>query len=125
MKTQATKVREHPFFIRLSHWVNFIALVIMVTSGFRIYNASPIWDFKIPEAFTLGGWLGGGRQWHFFAMWVLAINGVAYVAYNMLTKHGRRTTLFNTTDVPGILPMILYYLRIRKDHPPQQKYNAL
>jgi thiosulfate reductase cytochrome b subunit len=97
----------------------------MVTSGFRIYNASPIWDFRIPEVLTLGGWLGGARLWHFFAMWVLAINGVAYVAYNILTKHGRQTTLLHPNDVPGILPMVLYYLRIRKDHPPQQKYNAL
>jgi thiosulfate reductase cytochrome b subunit len=77
MKTQTPGQREHPLFIRLSHWVNFIALTIMVTSGFRIYNASPVWDFKILEAFTPGGWLGGGRQWHFFAMCVLAINGVA------------------------------------------------
>lgn len=125
MKPQTSRQREHPLFIRLSHWVNFIALTIMVTSGLRIYNASPIWDFKIPEAFTFGGWLAGARQWHFFAMWVLAMNGVAYVAYNALTKHGRSTTLFNTGDVTGVLPMIMYYLRIRKEHPPQKKYNPL
>lgn len=125
MKTQVPRQREHPLFIRVSHWLNFVALAMMVTSGLRIYNASPIWDFKIPETFTLGGWLAGARQWHFFAMWVLAVNGVAYVAYNILTKHGRRTTLFNTADVPGIMPMILYYLRITKEHPPQQKYNPL
>jgi thiosulfate reductase cytochrome b subunit len=97
----------------------------MVTSGLRIYNASPIWDFKIPDSLTLGGWLAGARQWHFFGMWILVVNGVTYVAYNLLTKHGRHTTLFNGRDVPGIMPMILYYLRVRKEHPPYQKYNPL
>ncbi len=125
MKTQVSKRREHPLFIRLSHWLNFVALAIMVTSGLRIYNASPLWSFKIPDTLTLGGWLAGARQWHFFAMWILAVNGLSYVAYNILTKHGRRTTLFGKTDVTGVMPMILYYLRIRKVHPPQQKYNAL
>jgi thiosulfate reductase cytochrome b subunit len=47
------------------------------------------------------------------------------VAYNILSRHGRRTTLFSTSDVPGMFPMILYYLRIRKDHPPVRKYNPL
>lgn len=125
MKTQVSKQREHPLFIRLSHWLNFVALTIMVTSGLRIYNASPIWNFKIPETLTLGGWLAGARQWHFFAMWILAVNGITYVVYNILTRHGRRTTLFGKTDVAGVMPMILYYLRIGKTHPEQQKYNAL
>ncbi len=67
------KEYQHPFIIRVTHWINFIALGIMVTSGLRIYNASPIFDFKIPEAFTLGGWLAGARQWHFFAMWLFVV----------------------------------------------------
>jgi thiosulfate reductase cytochrome b subunit len=117
--------REHPLFVRVSHWINLIALVIMVTSGLRIYNASPIWEFTVPEAMTLGGWLAGARQWHFLGMWILAINGAAYVLYNMLTRHGRETTLFRRRDVGGLVPMILYYLRIRKGRPAQQKYNPL
>jgi thiosulfate reductase cytochrome b subunit len=64
-------------------------------------------------------------MWHFFGMWLFAINGVVYVLYNILTRHGRRTTIFGKSDVSGVLPMILYYLRIRKEHPPQKKYNAL
>jgi thiosulfate reductase cytochrome b subunit len=116
---------HHPFIIRATHWINFVALGIMVSSGLRIYNASPIFSFKIPADLTLGGWLGGARQWHFFAMWLFVLNGMIYVFYNIISSHGRRTTLFNSSDVGGVLPMILYYLRIRKDHPPQKKYNAL
>jgi len=125
MKTPARKEYHHPPLIRLTHWVNALALLIMITSGLRIYNASPLFGFTFPDAITFGGWLAGARMWHFFGMWLFAVNGVVYVLYNILSKHGRRTTLFRKSDVPGVFPMILYYLRIRKEHPPQQKYNAL
>ncbi|HTY58759.1 MAG TPA: cytochrome b/b6 domain-containing protein [Bacteroidota bacterium] len=116
---------QHPFLVRATHWVNVIALGIMLTSGLRIYNASPIWNFTIPDSLTLGGWLAGARMWHFFGMWLFALNGAAWFVYNLLTRHGRQTTFFRRKDVPGVLPMILYYLRIRKEHPPAGKYNPL
>jgi thiosulfate reductase cytochrome b subunit len=122
---KGNRVYQHPLIIRLTHWVNFIALGIMVTSGLRIYNASPIWSFRIPVDFTLGGWLAGARMWHFFGMWLFAVNGVAWVLYNIFSKHGRQTTIFRKGDFAGLLPMIQYYLRIRKEHPPTVKYNAL
>jgi thiosulfate reductase cytochrome b subunit len=64
-------------------------------------------------------------MWHFFGMWIFFINGMVWFFYNLLSKHGWRTTIFNKADLPGILPMIQYYLRIRKVHPPVKKYNAL
>jgi thiosulfate reductase cytochrome b subunit len=115
----------HPLIIRLTHWVNFIALGIMIASGLRIYNASPIWEFTIPASLTLGGWLGGARMWHFFGMWLFFLNGIVWVFYNILSRHGRNTTLFRTSDVGGLFPMIRYYLRVYKEHPPVRKYNAL
>ena len=124
MKT-VKKEYQHPFVIRATHWVNAIALGIMITSGLRIYNASPLWGFSIPGAMTLGGWLAGARMWHFFGMWLFAVNGTVWLAYNILSRHGRRTTLFRRNDAPGVLPMILYYLRIRREHPPAGKYNPL
>jgi thiosulfate reductase cytochrome b subunit len=125
MKSHLQKEYHHPVFIRITHWVNAVALLIMITSGWRIYNASPLFGFTLPADITFGGWLAGARMWHFFGMWLFAINGVVYVVYNMFTRHGRRTTIFRKSDVSGVLPMILYYLRIRKEHPPQKKYNAL
>ena len=119
------KTYQHPFIIRLTHWLNVIALGILVTSGLRIYNASPIWSFKIPVVLTFGGWLAGARQWHFFAMWLFVFNGVVWLLYNIFTRHGRRTTLFSPHDVDGVLPMIRYYLRIEKRSPALTKYNAL
>ena len=125
MKTEAQKEFHHPLLIRITHWLNAVALFIMITSGLKIYNAAPLFDFSIPVDFTLGGWLAGARQWHFFGMWIFVVNGVIYLLYNILSKHGRQTTLFRKPDVPGVLPMILYYLRIKKEHPPQGKYNPL
>jgi thiosulfate reductase cytochrome b subunit len=117
--------RLHPLIIRITHWLNFIALGIMVSSGMRIYNASPIFGFEFPSVLTLGGWLGGARQWHFFAMWIFVINGLLWWLYNAFSKHGRETTLFRRSDVKGVLPMIKFYLRIEKKHPKVKKYNAL
>lgn len=105
--------------------MNFLALGIMVLSGLRIYNASPVFPFRIPGDFTLGGWLAGARMWHFFGMWLFVVNGVVYALYNLLSRHGRKTTLFRASDAGGVLPMMLYYMRIRKEHPAQGKYNAL
>jgi len=120
------RVQHHPGVIRITHWVNFFALGIMVASGLRIYDASPVFPFSIPPPFTLGGWLAGARQWHFFAMWLFAANGAVWVLFNLASRHGRETTLFRPgRDARGVLPMMAYYLRIRKDHPRGGKYNAL
>jgi len=123
--SKPTKEFQHPLIIRCTHWINFLALGIMVTSGLRIYNASPLWDFYFPRNLTLGGWLAGARMWHFFGMWLFFINGAVWFFYNLFSRHGWRTTIFRRADFSGIVPMIQYYLRIRKQHPPTKKYNAL
>lgn len=75
----------HPIWLRATHWLNAIAVVIMAMSGWRIYNASPVFDFAIPNAITLGGWLGGAIQWHFAAMWLLVVNGLVYLTCNLIS----------------------------------------
>ena len=82
MSTEITKL-IHPLWLRLTHWLNVVAVVILTMSGWRIYNAAPIYDFVIPKGITLGGWLGGALQWHFAAMWLLAANGLIYLAGNV------------------------------------------
>ena len=125
MRTKPGKAYHHPFVIRATHWLNFAALVIMVSSGMRIFNASPLFNFHFPHWITLGGWLGGARMWHFAAMWLFVLNGIVFVTYNIISKHGRETTIFRPRDFGGLLPMIKYYLRISKTHPEVEKYNAL
>ena len=58
--------------MRITHWINALAILIMIGSGWQIYNASPLFDSLVfPKSITLGGWLAGALLWHFAAMWVL------------------------------------------------------
>ena len=76
---------SHPLWMRITHWLNALAVVIMVMSGWRIYDASPLFGFSFPVSITLGGWLGGALQWHFAAMWLLVFNGLLYLTLNILS----------------------------------------
>lgn len=89
----ATRATIHPLVVRLCHWVNLFAMLLMILSGWRIYNASPIFPFRFPGDITLGGWLAGALQWHFAAMWLLVVNGMAYVLYGAFSGHFRRSLL--------------------------------
>jgi thiosulfate reductase cytochrome b subunit len=84
----------HPIWVRIAHWVNAIAMLVMIGSGWEIYNASPLFGFlQFPRSITLGGWLAGALLWHFAAMWVLAINGIVYVALGLISGRFRRKLL--------------------------------
>jgi thiosulfate reductase cytochrome b subunit len=99
---QVSKVIVHPLTVRITHWLNALAMVIMIMSGWRIYNSDPIFPFSFPVALTLGGTvegsvdihnedgLAGALQWHFAGMWLLACNGLVYLAYGILSGHFRR-----------------------------------
>jgi thiosulfate reductase cytochrome b subunit len=83
----------HPGWVRVCHWVNALAILVMVGSGWQIYNASPLFGFTFPGSITLGGWLAGALLWHFAAMWVLVVNGIVYVTLGILTGRFRRKLL--------------------------------
>ena len=87
------KVVVHPLVVRITHWVSAFAIGCMVTSGWQIYDASPLLPFRFPAWSTLGGWLGGGIAWHLAAMWLLVGNAVIYFAYGLFGRHFRRTLL--------------------------------
>lgn len=80
----------HPATIRFLHWVWVYAIGCMVFSGWQIYNASPSLPFSFPRGTGLGSWLGGALAWHFSAMWLLAVDGMAYLAYGFISGHFRR-----------------------------------
>lgn len=89
--TEPASASIHPPMVRLFHWVNALAIVLMISSGWRIYNASPLFPFRFPDAITLGGWLAGALQWHFAAMWLLVVNLVFYIGYGIARGHFRRS----------------------------------
>ena len=80
----------HPTWVRITHWINAIAILVMIGSGWQIYNASPLFGFVFPRSVALGGWLGGAIQWHFAAMWVLVINGLVYLTLGFVSGRFRR-----------------------------------
>jgi len=83
----------HPAWVRVTHWINAVAMLVMIGSGWEIYNASPLFGFTFPRSITLGGWLAGALLWHFAAMWVLAVNGLIYIALGLLTGRFRHKFL--------------------------------
>jgi thiosulfate reductase cytochrome b subunit len=86
----------HPVWVRVTHWVNAVAMFVMIGSGWRIYDASPLFLFAFPPALTLGDGmdgLPGALLWHFAVMWLLVVNGVTYVALGVLTGRFRRKLL--------------------------------
>jgi thiosulfate reductase cytochrome b subunit len=80
----------HPRWVRVTHWINVVAMVVMIMSGWEIYNASPLFSFRFPREITLGGWLAGALLWHFAAMWLLAVNGLVYLVLGIVTGRFRR-----------------------------------
>jgi thiosulfate reductase cytochrome b subunit len=80
----------HPVWVRVTHWINVVAMTVMILSGWEIYNASPLFPFTFPRSITLGGWLAGALLWHFAAMWLLAVNGLVYLALGLATGRFRR-----------------------------------
>jgi thiosulfate reductase cytochrome b subunit len=87
------KPRIHPWPVRLTHWLNAFGMTCMFMSGWAIYNASPLFAFRFPPSFTVGGWLGGALAWHFAVMWLLFFNGLIYVLYGLFSRHFKRDLL--------------------------------
>jgi thiosulfate reductase cytochrome b subunit len=113
----------HPVWLRATHWLNALAVVVLATSGWRIYNASPLFDFKFAKGITLGGWLGGAIQWHFAAMWLLAANGLVYLLFNAGT--GRLARKFFPLSPRVFVADLLAALRGHLSHADPRHYNAV
>ncbi|MBI3063067.1 MAG: cytochrome b/b6 domain-containing protein [Deltaproteobacteria bacterium] len=173
----ANLVYRHNRITRLTHWINALALLILLMSGLQIFNAYPhlhwgskaepeeaffsiyaanedgeirgytqFLDWRVdttgflgvqntemgpfPRAFpswaTIPGyfWLAGGRRWHFFFAWLFALNGLLYFFYNLARGHVRKF-FFTPRDLSRLLPMALYYLRLRRESPQAGEYNPL
>lgn len=113
----------HPPWMRASHWLNAVAVLVMATSGWRIYNAAPFFDFRIPDELTFGGWLGGALQWHFAAMWLLVLNGLIYLALNV--SSGRLARKFFPLAFGDVWHDLRDALRGQLSHADPRRYNGL
>jgi Ni/Fe-hydrogenase b-type cytochrome subunit len=123
---------EHPFLVRLCHWINSVSLLVLIASGLQIFRAFPSFGPKIPEAdlvnipkqLTLGGWLGGALQWHFTFIWIYMITGALYIAYEIFSRNYRQV-LFMPRDIRGVWPMAKHYFFFGRKPELNEPYNPL
>jgi thiosulfate reductase cytochrome b subunit len=115
-----TKVIQ-PAWVRAMHWANAFAMILMIMSGWQIYNASPLFSFRFSPSVTLGGWLGGGLLWHFAAMWLLMVNGLLYLITGFATGRFRKKLLPITPA--GVVSDVKAALTFKLGHDDLSKYN--
>jgi thiosulfate reductase cytochrome b subunit len=114
----------HPLPVRIMHWTNAMAMLIMVGSGWQIYNDEVLFGWlHFPTWFTIGAGPQGALQWHFFAMWILGLNGLAYLTYGFWTGRFRRMLV--PIDPAEVLAELRKALRLQLDHADLTRYNAV
>jgi thiosulfate reductase cytochrome b subunit len=124
----------HSLVVRVTHWINALAMIIMIGSGWRIWNSDPIFGYYFPVWATIGGdsersqdlhnelGLASALQWHFAGMWLLVINGLVYFAYGLLSGHFRHA--FLPVSPRAFFRDFFAALRFRLPHQPGL-YNAV
>src|SRR3977135_2692248 len=113
----------HPLWLRITHWINAVAVLLMIGSGWEIYNASPLFPFHYPRAITLGGWLGGALLWHFAAMWLLIVNGPIYLLLCFLSGRLRKKLL--PISAGGVISDTKAALTFKLVHDDLTNYNQV
>lgn len=120
----ARRKRLHPLPLRIMHWTNAVAMFIMIVSGWKIYNDEVIFGWlHFPDYLTVGPWAQHGLQWHFFGMWLLAINGLAYLTYGLATGRFRRKLL--PVYPSDVIATVKDALRLKLAHDDLTHYNGV
>ena len=116
------RVKIHKLPVRIFHWLNVVAMLIMIPSGWQIYNATVFWheDYPFPDSITLGGWLGGGIRWHLAGMWLLVINLLIYLIIGIVNSHFKRR--FFPWSPRGVIGDITKAVKFKLPHD-HVKYN--
>jgi len=106
------------------HWINAVAIFIMIGSGWKIYNDDMIFGFlHFPDGVVIGKWAQYGLQWHFFGMWIFVLNGLAYFAYGIAGGRFRRK-LFPISP-REVFATVGDAVRFRLRHDDLTHYNAV
>jgi len=113
----------HPVWVRVTHWINALAMLIMIGSGWQIYDAAPLFGFTFPRQIALGNWLAGALLWHFAAMWIIMINGLVYLVLGFATGRFRRK--FFPIWPSEVLHDLFAALRGKLAHDDLSVYNAV
>ena len=121
---QSAPRRVHPLPVRIMHWINVVAIFIMIGSGWKIYNDDILFSFlRFPDAVVIGKWAQYGLQWHFFGMWIFVLNGIAYFCYGIAS--GRFWRKLFPISPREVFVTIGEALRFRLSHDDLTHYNAV
>ena len=121
---RALSRRLHPWPVRMMHWINALAIFIMIGSGWKIYNDDILFSFlRFPDAIVIGKWAQYGLQWHFFGMWIFVLNGIAYLCYGIIT--GRFWQKLFPISPREVFVTVGEALRFRLRHDDLTHYNAV
>ncbi len=113
-----------PAWVRTMHWINAVAMILMIMSGLQVYNASPLFDsLSFSHSITLGGWLGGALLWHFAAMWLLMVNGLMYLIVGLATGRFKKKLLPITPG--GVISDARAALTGKLSHEDLSRYNQV
>ncbi|WP_347558195.1 cytochrome b/b6 domain-containing protein [Robbsia sp. KACC 23696] len=113
-----------PLWVRLTHWLTALSILIMMPSGWQVYNASPLFAWWVfPPNSTLGGWLGGALQWHFAGMWLLFGSFGVYVLANLVS--GRFVQRFGQLRAGAFFGDLKAALTLKLAHADLSRYNAV
>jgi thiosulfate reductase cytochrome b subunit len=113
-----------PAWVRVMHWINAVAIILMIMSGLQIYNASPLFRLiTFSPTITLGGWLAGALLWHFAAMWLLMVNGLAYLITGFASGRFARKLL--PISPRGVISDAVAALTFKLSHDDLSKYNQV
>ncbi len=114
----------HPWSIRVMHWTNAVAMLVMITSGWGIYDDDVIIrGFQFGSTLRLGDWAAWSLNWHFAGMWLLVINGLCYLVYGVVTGRLRERML--PIRIGEILETIRDTLHLKIKHDDLTTYNAV
>lgn len=123
LRAETTR-RMHPLPLRIMHWTNAVAMIVMIGSGWKIYNDEVIFGFlHFPQEIVLGIWAQHALQWHFFGMWVLVLNGLGYLAYGIAS--GRFARLLFPIRPREVIQEALAALTFKLKHQDLTHYNAV
>jgi thiosulfate reductase cytochrome b subunit len=124
VKSIARKRQLHPLPLRIMHWINALAIFIMIGSGWKIYNDDVIFGWlHFPDSVVIGKWAQYGLQWHFFGMWIFVINGLCYLTYGIVT--GRFRQKLFPLSLRELFATIGDALSFRLSHDDLTHYNAV
>jgi thiosulfate reductase cytochrome b subunit len=133
---------RHPLTVRLTHWLNVLAMTILVMSGINILMAHPhlYWGLKSTfdspwMSFPLApDWLmvpmrrdlGAARNWHFLFAWIFVINGLIYLAFIAISGRLKRMIAPTRADLADIPHSVVEHAQLKFPKGEEaRRYNVL